>query len=150
MQERQTPLLMHWTYIFLALNHGNEDPSLHVWTHDWECNLNNNAFINTLRLRQNGRHFTDNIFKCISLNENIWILIYISLNFVPKGQINNIPSLVQIMAWCLSGNKPLSEPMMVSYWSIYGYVHLICMTVIPILYYNSHYKKYNHMAVLFL
>ena len=25
--------------------------------------------LNTLRLRQNGRHSTDNIFKCISLNE---------------------------------------------------------------------------------
>ena len=34
--------------------------------------------------------------------------------FVPKGPINNIPALVQIMAWHLPGNKPLSEPMMVS------------------------------------
>ena len=37
----------------------------------------------------------------------------ISLNFVPKGPMNNIPSLVQIMAWRRPGNKPLSEPMMV-------------------------------------
>ena len=28
--------------------------------------------------------------------------------------INNIPALVQIMAWCRLGDKPLSEPMMVS------------------------------------
>ena len=42
------------------------------------------------------------------------ILIIISLKFVPKGPINNIPSLVQIMAWCRSGDKPLSEPMMVT------------------------------------
>ena len=33
---------------------------------------------------------------------------------VPKVRINNIPALVQIMAWCRWGNKPLSEPMMVS------------------------------------
>ena len=46
------------------------------------------------------------------LNENIWILIKISLNFVSKGQINNILLMVQIMAWHQPGNKPLSEPMM--------------------------------------
>ena len=54
------------------------------------------------------------IFKCISLNENIWISNRISLKFVPKSQINDIPALVQIMAWRLPGNKPLSETMMVS------------------------------------
>ena len=68
--------------------------------------------INTLRPRQNGRHFADDIFKCIFLNENVWILIKISLKFVPKGPINNIPALVQIMAWRRPGDKPLSEPMM--------------------------------------
>ena len=51
---------------------------------------------NTLRPRQNGRHFTDDIFKCIFVNENVWIAIEISLKFVPKGPINNIPALVQI------------------------------------------------------
>ena len=42
----------------------------------------------------NGRHFPDDIFKCIFLNENVFISIKISLKFVPKGQINNIPALV--------------------------------------------------------
>ena len=70
--------------------------------------------VNTLRLRQNGRRFADNIFKCIFLNENVSILIKISLKFVPKGPINNIPALVQIMAWHRPGDKPLSESMMVS------------------------------------
>ena len=37
----------------------------------------------------------------------------ISLKFVPKVRINNIPSLIQIMAWRRPGDKPLSEPMMV-------------------------------------
>ena len=46
------------------------------------------------------------------MNHNIWILIKISLKFVPKVPINNIPALVQIMAWHRSGDKPLSEPMM--------------------------------------
>ena len=68
---------------------------------------------NILRPWQNGRHFPDDIFKCIFLNENVWISIKISLNFVPLGPINNIPALVQIMAWRRPGDKPLSEPIMV-------------------------------------
>ena len=62
------------------------------------------AVVNKLRPRKNGRH----------LNENVWILINISLKFVPKGPINNIPSLLEIMSWRRPGDKPLSEPMMVS------------------------------------
>ena len=69
--------------------------------------------LNSLKPRQNGRHFADDIFKCIFLNEDVWILIKISLKFVPKGLINNIPALVQILAWRRPGDKPLSEPMMV-------------------------------------
>ena len=67
-----------------------------------------------MRLRQNGRHSPDDILKCIFWNENVWILIKISLIFFPKGRINNIPALVQIMTWRQRGDKPLSEPMMVS------------------------------------
>ena len=43
--------------------------------------------------------------------------IKISLDFVPKhakGPINNIPALVHIMARHWLGDKPLSEPMIVS------------------------------------
>ena len=49
---------------------------------------------NKLMPRQNGHHFADDIFKCIFLNENVWIPIKISLKFVPKGPINNMPALV--------------------------------------------------------
>ena len=70
--------------------------------------------LNTLRPRQNGRHFADDIFRCIFLNEDVWIALKISLKFVPRVRINNIPALVQIMAWRRPGDKPLSEPMMVS------------------------------------
>ena len=70
--------------------------------------------VNTLRPRRNEQHFADDIFKRIVFNENVWISIKISLKFVPKGPINNIPALGQIMAWRRSGDKPLSEPMMVS------------------------------------
>ena len=39
------------------------------------------------------RHFQMHFF-----NENVWILIKISLKFVPKGPINNIPTSVQVRA----------------------------------------------------
>ena len=71
-------------------------------------------WLNTLSPKQHGRHFPDNIFKCIFLNEHVKISIKISLKFVPKGPINIIPALVQIMAWRRPGDKPLSEPMMVN------------------------------------
>ena len=54
----------------------------------------------------------DDISKCIFFNENLSISITISPKFVPKGPINNIPALVQIMAWRRPGDKPLSGPMM--------------------------------------
>ena len=70
--------------------------------------------VNTSRPRQNGRHFPDDIFKYIFLNENVWISLKVSLKFVPKIPINNISVLVQIMVWRRPGDEPLSESMMVS------------------------------------
>ena len=43
---------------------------------------------------QNGRHFADNVFRCILLNENFHILTEISLKCVPEGPIDNNPALV--------------------------------------------------------
>ena len=68
--------------------------------------------INSLRPKQNGRHLAANIFKCIFLNENICILIKISLKFVPRGPFDIKSALVHVMAWHQTGDKPLSEPMM--------------------------------------
>ena len=56
---------------------------------------------------------TDDIFKWIFLNEIIWTAMKIPLKFVARGSNNNIPALVQIMAWRRAGGKPLSEPMVV-------------------------------------
>ena len=84
-------------------------------SHQFHCILWEQVVIfNTLRPGKNGRHFADDIFKCIFVNENVWIPIKISLKYISKGPINNIPALVQIMAWRRPGDKPLSEPMMVS------------------------------------
>ena len=85
-----------------------KEKCIHAWD-NW-----GSIRFNTLRPRQNGHNFADDTFKRIFMNENVKISINISLNFVPNGLINNIPALVQIMAWRLPGNKPLSEPMMVN------------------------------------
>ena len=53
-----------------------------------------------------------NAFSWMKMCE--FLLIKISLKFVPKGQINNITTLVQMMAWCRQGNKLSSESVMVS------------------------------------
>ena len=69
---------------------------------------------NTLSPGQDGRRFADDIFICILLEENVWSSTQISLKFDPKGLIIDIPALIQIIAWHRPGDKPLSEPMMLS------------------------------------
>ena len=69
------------------------------------CILSN---INSLRPRQNGSHFADDVLKRIFMNENVWISLKTSLKFAPKVPINNIPALV------LAGATPLSGPVMVN------------------------------------
>ena len=66
-----------------------------------------------------GRDKIDAISETTFSNPFSWIKMQefslkISLKFVPKVRISNIPALVQIMAWRRPGDKPLSEPMMVS------------------------------------
>ena len=78
-----------------------------------------NPFVKHIEAETNGGHFPDDIFKCIFVNENIWISITISLKFAPRGPINNIPALVEIMAWCRPGDKPLSEPVTAQFTDAY-------------------------------
>ena len=88
------------------------------WYYNVLCAVYMNRFyewltLNSSRLWRNRRQFANNICKCIFLNENVLMSIKILLKFIPKGPINNIPALIQIMVWCWPGDKPLSEPMMV-------------------------------------
>ena len=117
---------LSWTNICLRNPYPTSFPMVNKWRiialhrhcQRGEVHTNDRVFpatvCNTLRPRQNCRHFPDNIFKWTSLNENVLILIMISLKSVPKGPINNIPVLVQIMAWRQPGYKPLFETMMVN------------------------------------
>ena len=99
-------MITHWYFACYVCGYKISDHK------DWEIR-SHALFLNTLRPRQNGRHFADDTFKRIFVNENVRILIEISLKFVPKDSINNILALVQIMASRRPGDKPLSEPMMV-------------------------------------
>ena len=63
------------------------------------------GFLNPLGPRQNGRHFLDDIFKCIFLNENVQISNKISLKFVLRVSINSVSALSrrQAIIWASDG-----------------------------------------------
>ena len=103
-------------YIFVGYVQYCRQSSIQGWLGWWlivpRLYLNQyNPIVKSLRPKQNCHHFADDILKCIFLNGNAWMSLNISLKFVPKFQINNIPAMVHIMAWHRPGDKPLSEPM---------------------------------------
>ena len=49
------------------------------------------------------------------MNEEFYILIRISLKFVPQGLNDNKSVMVQVMAWRRPGDKPLPGPMMAQF-----------------------------------
>ena len=110
------PMLTYYQWCSVAFT--SEQFHEYSWIESIICvsepQLSSQHLVNTLKPRQDGLHFADDIFKCIFLNEDKRMSFNISLKFVPKDPVNNIAALVQIMAWCHPGDKPLSEPMMVS------------------------------------
>ena len=90
-----------WSPLMVAFYHRKSDDL-----------TNYSPLFSTLRSSQHARHFADDISKRIFLNGNIKLTLKVSLKFVPKFRINNVPALVQIIAWRRPGDKPLSEPMM--------------------------------------
>ena len=68
--------------------------------------------LNSSPPRQNRRQFGRRLSKMHFLEWKFCILIKISLKSVSKGPIDNNPTLVQIVAWCQIGDKPLSEPIL--------------------------------------
>ena len=79
-----------------------------------------NAFVSPSLPGQNGCHFGRQHFQMHFLQwKNDRILIKISLKFVTRNRIDNKPALVQVIAWCRIGNKPLSEPMLTRFTDAY-------------------------------
>ena len=135
-------LCVSFWYCLKILNHVDIGYWLVKFVFDYNMNPVVN-FIHTLKPRQNVRHFADDIFKCIFLNENIWMLI--SVKFVARGPINNIPAFVQIMVWHRPGDKSLSEPMMV------GLLTNICVNVFSItikIHWQFHFAANPFLAII--
>ena len=81
------------------------------------------SYPNTFRWRQNDHKFPGGIFKYI-FNRSIYISFKISLKFVPKCLINNIPAVVQIMAWHWPGNNHYLNHWWLDYRHIYVWLSL--------------------------
>ena len=73
----------------------------------WKENSLSKGLLHTLRPKQNGRHFADDIGNFFL---GCCILIQISPQFVSNVPINNSPALVWILAWGWTGCKPVAEP----------------------------------------
>ena len=72
-----------------------------------------------LPLDKMAANLADNIFRCIFMNEKFCFSIWISLKFVPRGQIDNWSALIQVMACRWTGNKPLPEPRLTQFTEAY-------------------------------
>ena len=90
---QQLDYILNYMYLIFkwvaVARQGCNDTKIVVPTMPTRCH----SPIHTLKLRQNGRNFTD-IFKLSLLHEICFILINILLKFVLKGQINNNPELI--------------------------------------------------------
>ena len=99
-----------WTYRWDTTMAGAQgDMACHPGGHHYVYNPWTLSFFNSSPLGQNGRHFADDIFNCIFVNEKFRILIKNSLKFVPRRPIDNNPALVQIMACRLFGADSLTH-----------------------------------------
>ena len=70
--------------------------------------------------QQLGRHFAEDIIKCIFLNENMYILFDTAIAIWPQVPINNTPALDEIMTRHRTGDKPSTKPIMVMLTDAYG------------------------------
>ena len=54
---------------------------------------------------ENGRHFTMDICRCIDMKYSFSIFFHISPRPLPKVPVHNTLSLIQVTAWCRTGNN---------------------------------------------
>ena len=116
---------MHWSYCSLALSHqyvlseaiefvASKILCTHwgypeLYGHENIKHLGGQAlqasFIDARRLKQNGSNLQKTFFNSFSSIENCYILILISLKYVPKGPIDSKSSLVQMMGMFVAENS---------------------------------------------
>ena len=90
--------------------------------------------------------FPDSIFEYVFLDQNKWISIEISLQFVAKGSVNNIPALVQIMTWRRPGDKPLSETMIFTLPTHIWVTRPQCVNTSRYIPASAHHKKNQYVS----
>ena len=101
-----------WNNFQFLIDDGDSVYSYAATLHSNGLQINSSALENDCRVG-------DDIFKCIAANENVWLLIEISLKFVPKTVIDNNPALIEIIARHRIDGKPLSEPMLTQFTDAY-------------------------------
>ena len=107
-----------------------------------------NGWVNTREageLRHHRAHYDVIVMRseCFHLKSSSWRTFRVSTTtsdwkftgVSTKSTINNIPALVQIMAWCRPGDKPLYEPWWLDYRRIYA---SLVLNEITITYYLVH------------
>ena len=67
----------------------------------------NQTLINSLTPEQNGRHFAGCISNAFFANKNLCTSTNILIKYIPDGKIGKKSALNELMAWCLTGDKPL-------------------------------------------
>ena len=87
---------------FLLINHIQSDYQSVSFQHEPQ--------LTTERQEQNGRHFAEDILKCIYVRDKFCILI--SIKFILEGPVDNMSALVPVMAWRRTGDKLLHGPML--------------------------------------
>ena len=97
----------------------------HYWPFVWGIHPQHHITSQSLNgLTHWGRHkmaaiSQTTLSNAFFFNESCCVLLKISWKYVRKDPIVNNPALVQIMAWCQTSNKPLSEPMIASFGDVY-------------------------------
>ena len=95
----------------------------------WLCDKHNHVlWFNIFRPRQNGRNFPDDIFKCIVLNENVWISIKISLKFVPSVRLTIFQHWLRKWLGAVQATSHYMNQWWLVYWRIYMSRGLIELT----------------------
>ena len=106
----------NWQSIRITLN---DDNFMQFVVNLVNGSLDGRQTFNSSSLWQNGRHFAEDIFRCIFVNGKFCILIRISLKFGHKGTIDKNPAPVQTMPWRRTRDKPLSKPMLTQFIDAY-------------------------------
>ena len=71
--------------------------------------------VKTLSLRQDGHYFQTTFWNTFSSMKTFEFWLKYQLMFVHRGLSDNKSALIWEMAWCQTGDRPLSEPMMTKF-----------------------------------